>query len=203
MKKITSTGEGLSVLIACDYLPHHHWMSFAAWYSVSKFLPDAQVGILCNRRPLDWHMYGWVKTLKLKMRYHQPLTKEQQVKAALGGFLTAPLLVLEPDVVIVRELEDLSPFDKPFVKSDKVWIVNDPDAPPEQADLCRDVKDEQSATFVSYPEGWGNFVTSTWINSARSPFQHRFGKAGMTSNEVKVEKLWQQLSHLFQTVSRG
>lgn len=213
MTKITSTGEGLSVLIACDYVPHHHWMAFATWYSVSKNLPDAKVGILCNRRPLPVQMYGWARTLKLNMRYHQPLTKEQQVRAALFSgnncsestfpFLTAPLLVLEPEVVMVREMDDFSCFEKPFLQSDRVWVVNDPDATPEKSDLCLSVKDEHTATFVAYPDGWGNFVTSSWINKVRSPFQHRFGKAGMTSNEVRVEKLWKQLSHLYQTVSRG
>lgn len=206
MKKLTTTGDGLSVLIVCDYVPIYNWMTFATWYSLSKILPDARVGIMCNRRPITWQMFDWTRTLKVKMRQHPPVEKEEQVKMALADpFYSTPLLVVEPDVLAIRDVEadTLEYFQKPFVKADKVWVINDFGAVPESADLCSDVREDKISTFVSYPAGWGNFVASTWINKASSPFRHKFGKAGMTANEIKVEKLWQQLATVFQTVSRG
>lgn len=193
------------MLIACDFVPHHNWMSFAAWYSVMKMLPDAQVGLLCSRRPLDWQMFSWVKTCKLKMRYHPPMSKMDQAKSALAGFLPPPLLVMDPDVMMVREMDDsmMESLQKPFLDAGKVWVVNDANAVREASDVCQDVREDKMSTFASYHEGWGNFVTASWINKVSPPFQQRFGRADMTSNEVKVERLWQQLSTSFQNVSRG
>lgn len=200
MKQITSTGDGMNVLIVCDYSPHHHWMTFATWYSFAKMLPDANVEISCNRLPVIWQMFDWARTCKVKLRIHQPLAKEEIIKSYSG-----PLIVVEPDVLMIREITDseLEFYRTPFAKSGKVWIVNDPTAEPVDVDVCCDVKEEKICTFVAYPNGWGKFVTSSWINKTSTPFQHRFGKGEMTSNEVKVEKLWKQLSPIFQTVSRG
>lgn len=207
MKKITSTGDGMSVLIVCDYSPHHDWMAFASWYSFSKMLPDAQVGILCNRKPFDWQMFSWARKCRVKMRIHAPMTKDEQVRFSIDNkFLDTPLIVVEPEVVMLRGFtdEDVEFFQKnPLIKSNKVWVVSDPSAESVDSDLCCNVKEDKISTFASYPDGWGKFVTSSWINKASSPFQHSFGRGGMTSNEVKVDKLWKQLSLLFQTVSRG
>lgn len=71
---ITSTGSGLSLLINCWYVPHHHWMTFASWYSVKKFLPDAEVSIHCNRQNGDyrWPLFGWAVKLRAKFSYNRP-----------------------------------------------------------------------------------------------------------------------------------
>jgi hypothetical protein len=187
---MTNTGDGLSVLILCDYIPIHNWMTFACWYSLSKILPDSKIGIMCNRRPVTWQMFDWTRRLRVNMQIHAPLTKEQNISKALAGsFYSKPLLVLEPNILAIRDLENL----------EGVQEVTDVAS----SDLCSDVRGDKMSPFVSYSDGWGNFVVSSWINRAGSPFRHKFGRENMTVNEVRVERLWGQLATVFQTVSRG
>lgn len=196
-----TTGKGLTVVITCDYCPHHSWMSFASWYSFYKMLPDAQTIIFCNRTKIDGQMFDWARTLRVPFRIHSPKTKKEQVELAAQEFKT-PLLVVDPEVMIVREFrEDVENIK--FGCSDKLWFIKDLAAEPTILDWCVDVRDEKLATFISYSEGWGNFVVSRWINKSSSPFRHRFGKVDMTSNERRVEKLWQKLAGLSNIVSRG
>jgi hypothetical protein len=198
---ISATGKGLSVLITCDYCPHHSWMTFASWYSFYKMLPDASVTIFCNRTNIEGQMFDWARTLQVPLRLHAPKTKKQQVQLAMQTIKT-PLLAVEPDVMLIREFRETTENIK-HSNSDKLWFINEWQDNPTQNDWCLDVKDEQLATFISYSQGWGKFVTARWINKSSSPFRYRFGKFGMTSNEMRVEKLWQQLAGLSSIVSRG
>jgi len=58
------TGKGLNILIHCNYLPHHDWMTFAAWYSIIKNLPDAEVSIYCDRSKfVNMPIFSWAKKI--------------------------------------------------------------------------------------------------------------------------------------------
>lgn len=179
MKEIT-TGDGLNIFIACDHVPHHNWMSFACWYSLNKMLPDAQIALGCTKNNMMINLFSWARTLKIKIHYHQ--------EKDLTNFMPSPLLIVDADMMMINEP------DCDFGNNLTVEMGSN---------MCCDVKEEKNLPFVSYREGWGNFVTSSWINKISTPFHHRFTRVGMTPNEMKVDKLWRQMSVLFQTVSRG
>jgi hypothetical protein len=210
--KISSTGNGLNILIVCDYVSHHDWMSFLSWYSFSKNLPDAQVGIVCNRQVMNLRLFVWPARVKVKFDLHTPTDKENQVKRAVElGFLSMPLVVVEPGILAVRQLEEGSDFleyiqNTPKGISDRVWVVNDVNSTPvEFFDAYCHAKEDKISTFVSIENGWGKFVTESWINKLNCPFTsfNRYGHGNMTLNESRIGKLWSGLVSLFQTVNRG
>lgn len=69
------TGKDLSILINCNYLPHHHWMTFSSWYSIYKNLPDAHVKVFCDKsiKSLDHELFTWISKLKIEFSYKKPL----------------------------------------------------------------------------------------------------------------------------------
>jgi hypothetical protein len=210
MAKFTSTGNGLNILLACDCLPHHEWMAFASWYSISKNLPDAQVTLLCHRHQMNYQLFSWPKKCGLKFGFHRATDKRGQIEFGLGQqLLSLPLLVLDPEIMVLREFEpDLLEFLESRMKaiSDKVWWVQDMEASEKDfPEAYVDAKSEKITSFVSIENGWGNFVTSKWINRIDAPFvgASRYGTHLMTSNEVKIQRLWEQMNPLLQIVSRG
>lgn len=71
--------------------------------------------------------------------------------------------------------------------------------------ICSDCRDDKFTPFVSYGIGFGNFVMADWINTVECPFSwaDRFMTALAGANEVKILKLWKQLSPIYATLSRG
>jgi hypothetical protein len=109
---ITESGKGLSVLVCTDYRFVSHWMSFAAWYSVRKNLPDADIGVVCARYPINLQLYDWVYRAGVKFFCHSDvgrrnglpyLNKLYGVYVALKeGLVSQPLVVLDSDMMAVR-----------------------------------------------------------------------------------------------------
>lgn len=71
MDSITSTGDGLKVLLVCEYERHHNWMAFASWYSIYKNLPDALVKILCKRVPSRDELFTWTRRTPVQFQQVQ------------------------------------------------------------------------------------------------------------------------------------
>lgn len=189
--KISPTGDGLNILIGCDYLPHHDWMSFLCWYSLSKNLPDAKVTVACHRRLMRYDFFGWTRKCKVPFILHKATDDEGQVATVDAR----PLLVIPPDVVCVRDFNE-SGF-SPDVLADGVHRLVD--------GLSCDCKEDKPCVFVTYPGGWGKFVTGSWINKMSCPFSVgvKYAQGNMTTNEVRIGRLWSAVTPLFQTVSRG
>ena len=168
-------GNGINVIIEAEATPIHDWMAFSCWYSLTKNLPDATVGIRFNSRD-NHNLFQWVKRLKIP-RY----------------FANHEGLSFEPSVVMVRELTKVHLE----LLQENFNIVNNY--------LLCDAKVDNIVPFVSFSNGCGAFVTSNWINSMDYPFPwaERFMTSTSTTNEVRILKLWKQLSPLYTTVSRG
>lgn len=66
---VTKTGDNLIITIICEYLPHNNWMTFASWYSITKYLPDAKCNILCKRGLNKLNLYDWTHKCKVPMNY--------------------------------------------------------------------------------------------------------------------------------------
>lgn len=192
--KISSTGDGLNILIACDYLPHHDWMSFFCWYSLTKNLPDAKVTVASHRRLMEFEIYSWTRRCKVPFILHKETDEAGQIEVALLQNTHKPLLVIPPEVVCVRD------FDEAGFSPESLSEVRLLDY-----ELSCDCKEDRSCAFATYQNGWGKFVTPSWINKTSCPFLSgvKYNQGMLSANEVRIGRLWSMATPLFQTVSRG
>lgn len=191
---ISPTGDGLNILIACDYVSHHNWMSFLCWYSISKNLPEASVFVASPRRLMQRNLFNWTRKCKVPLFLHKDADLEGQVNFVLDSEVKKPLLVVPPESVCVRDFDE-SGFSPESLK--EVCYID--------SELSCDCKKDLFKTFVTYNDGWGTFVTSSWINKMRSPFDlgTKYNQGELTVNEARIGRLWYAAIPLFQTVSGG
>lgn len=189
--EISPTGDGLNILIACDYVPHHDWMSFLCWYSLSKNIPDAKVTVISHRRLMKYRLFEWSRKCGIRLLLHHPDINQEEYALTRG--VEKPLLVLEPHTIAVRDLEQGN-FPLSQLK-DVSW----------GKDFSCDVKGDGENAFITYIDGWGKFVTSSWINRLGNPLtgDQRYGYGNLNANEFRLGRLWSAAAPLFQTVSRG
>jgi hypothetical protein len=191
---ISSTGDGLNILIACDYLPHHGWMSYFCWYSLSKNLPDAFVTVASHRRLMTHNFFGWTRLCKIPFVLHKATDEKGQIELAIAkNQIEKPLLVIPPEVVCIRDFEEADYFPEKITDIKKI-----------DDELCCDCKDDKPTVFATYLNGWGKFNTPSWIHKMSGPFisNAKFGQGAMTANEVRIERLWSDATPLYQIVAR-
>jgi hypothetical protein len=185
-------------------------MSFASWLTITRNLPDAQVGIVCTRAT-GGNFFSWCRQCKVPFQYHAeregPRKLWQAQYAVEIGMLKTPMFVIEPDVLAIREISREFP-ESVASDNDKLWFCKDKIEQPLQREsgLCPGAKGDDFTTFVNYADGWGKFVTTDCINRRDYPFRRaeRFHSgSGMTLNEGKVLDLWKRMDRLFTAVSRG
>jgi hypothetical protein len=191
---ISSTGDGLNILIACDYLPHHSWMSFLCWYSLTKNLPEAKIAVASHRRLMKLNLFGWTRKCNVPFILHKATDDEGQVQAALDHGIEKPILVVPAEAMCVRDFTEAG-F-SPDALTEVTRLNNE---------MVCDCKEERPCVFATYPNGWGKFVTSSWINKGSCPFLFgvKYGQGNLTANEARIGRLWNAATPLFQTVSRG
>ena len=208
---ISSIGDNLNILISCNYTIHDNWMSFLCWYSLTKNLPQAKVVIACNRTMNSGNseLFGWTRKCNIPFELHKSTDREGQINLVLQkGIVVAPLLVLRPDTVAIRDFEE-SGFDTNILEGKVLKASDLPEicceAMVPNSDRSSTKHYEKPCVFVTYSNGWGKFVTSSWIHKGGCPFtsENRYGHGNMTTNETRIGKLWSAVSPLFQTVSRG
>lgn len=192
-KSISSTGFNLNILIACDYLPHHNWMSFLCWYSLTKNLPEANVFVASHRRLMKYDLFSWTRKCKVPFILHKETDDNGQIQAAFEQGASKPLLVLPPDCICVRD------FDESGFSPESLSEISKLDF-----NLSCDCKESRSCPFVTYSDGWGKFVSSAWINKMGCPLSVvKLNKVDLTANESRIGQLWNASAPLFLTISRG
>lgn len=138
--RITAMGDTLSILINSEYSLHHDWMSFAAWYSVYKNLPDAEVAVLCARdlgegyTAYNWPFRSGVKFFQYenvgKRFDYPPLNKLYAIFTALKeNIVHQPLLVIDSYTMCLRQLtkdvvDKLNESELHFGASGETWFFN-------------------------------------------------------------------------------
>lgn len=90
---ITKTGGGLKIIISCDYVKHHHWMSYLSWFSFVKNLPDAEVSIMCKRGMDKYELFSWCYKFKVPIIFYNDLVDSKD-------------FIIPPSVMAVREVFD-------------------------------------------------------------------------------------------------
>jgi hypothetical protein len=162
---ITKTGDNLIITISCEYLPHHNWMAFASWYSISKNLPDAKCLILCKRGLYKINLYEWTHKCKVPIYYLKDIESFDKSKVGLS------------DVVEVKNI-------KCSVMAINTWNENSIGP--------FDVNTDFDCTFVDYFSQCGKFNGKDWVGKLNSPFEYvdSFYSDSLNLNENKVLKLW-------------
>lgn len=177
MLKVNELGENLNILINCEYLYCHDWMSFVSWYSIKKYLPDANVFVNCIRKSNSGQFFRW--TTKLNVPFY--LNKEFNLQNCLK---------INPYVFAIRELNE-----------ENVALINNFDL----NQVCSAVKSDHFTPFVSCDNGLGNFVLSEWINKLECPLSNmdRYISLDVNFNEIRVLSMMSQLASLYSSVSRS
>lgn len=185
-------------------------MAFASWYSIHQNLPDAVVAVYARRQNMIAGLFSWTKRCRVPFSYHSFHKPEDQAREHLKKY-AAPLLIISPSILALRGIEEGGEYARflettPQARSAEMWLVNDLDAEfVEFTDAYCDAKEEKISSFTSYQNGWGKFVTSSWIDRVGCPFLNasRYATGPLTANEIRIGKLWGQMAPLYQTVARG
>jgi hypothetical protein len=163
-----SNGEDLSIIITCEYQPHHNWMSFASWYSLSKCLPDAQVTIAVVRGYPSRELFVWPARYGAKLIQHESTVAPSDLVQT-----DRKKLCISPTVVAVRDFGGiLGPVS---AKSDILATLVD--------------YSEGCGRFVMTE--WINKVVPPFDRAGK-----RFATGEMTANEVAILKLWGRIASL-------
>lgn len=177
MSSISLSGKGLGVIVLCEQLPCHHWMSFSAWYSITKNLPDATVVLGCKRGDVKMNLFSWVYPCRAKLFYYSGDFPTDCLPEKIHGLFPESCLqamTIEAPTAAIRGYKE---------NPGPVNIASDEDA-----------------TFVSYSNGWPGFNMERWINKVESPFlraKSRFRSADCNVNELKLLELWEQMYTVF------
>lgn len=201
---VTNTGKNLNILVVCDYTPCHHWMSSLAWYSFYRNLPEAKVAVACNRLLMKHQLFDWTKRCDVPFALRKSDTPFSHAKYFVEkNILSFPLLILQPDVVAVRDLQNSAVFDGDSFSTHKAIFLTEAIEPIEKdLPLVFDVKGQDFQTFMTYENGWGKFVTSSWINKEIHPITPlwKYEDVNMTANERRLAELWKDFTPLFLAV---
>ena len=198
---ISTVGNGLSIIISCDYTPHHDWMAFLCWYSMKKNLPDANIMVSCRRNISGCDILSWTRRCNLPLLFHKCQNAQDETEHILlnkKSKIALPVLHVPADFICLRDFDEGN-FDRSSFDALKIIFAND------TPELVSDCKQENHTVFVDYKNGWGKFVTSSWINKFSTPLDtvSSYVKHGMTVNETRLGHLWESAARIYQSVSRG
>jgi hypothetical protein len=195
---ISSLGNGLTVVIECDYTTHHDWMSFLTYWSLLKKLPEARVIVTCVRKHMNMDIFIWPRRCHIPCLFHKPMKKDELHNFVINhsqSNATKNILVVDPSVVFIRDFEEAS--------FDPIILSNNTDATKIEG-FIDDVKNDNSVVCCHYSNGWGKFVTSQWINKSSVPLSSvNFASTDMSINERRLSEIWKSATKIYQNISRG
>jgi hypothetical protein len=182
--RITPLGSGLTVLIKCEATGADNFLAFAAWYSLSKNLPDAEVVIAC-RRPEDMEMdvFPWVYRIRVPFFYYRKSLDACKAKN--------PIFLISSDVMCLGLLDDVI-----------LDSLNSGVTTLDVESFCKPAKSSDHATFCSVKGGCGAFVHTNWIHKGGHPFGKvdLYSKGMLTVNEKRIFSLWKKLCPLYDNI---
>lgn len=195
---ISSLGNGLTVVIQSEYVPHHDWMSFLTYWSITKTLPDSKVACLCVREKMNMDIFNWPRKCKVPFAYHSPMSKEdlkEFVRKNPKVEKTESFLFVSPEIIFLRDFEEAQYSRE---KINGFVSISELDG------IISAAKSENYTVCCDYSEGWGKFVASKWINKTIVPFSRiDFSCMGMTVNENRIARIWKSASKIYPSLSRG
>lgn len=194
---ISFIGKGLSILVTCDFVIHHDWMSFLTFWSMKKNLPDATMSIVC-RRSINSDIFGWARKCSVPLVFYNYHDVEGAKNYMLGNprsKLLDPVLVVPPNLLFVRDFEEAGFDTKVFENNFDALKIDG---------FISDAKSQNTTVCCDYSKGWGNFVANEWINKESMPLIGVNFSAGiMSPNERRIAALWESATNMYQSLSRG
>jgi hypothetical protein len=189
---VSYLGKNLNIIISCDHIPGHNWMSYICWYSIRKNLPDANVSLVCKRHNVSGYLFLWTKKVGVPFKMYS--SSEDIIST-----YKKPNLVVPPFCLAVRDFDEAG-IDPSFIKDNDSILLED-------TNLVCDAKEDKFSVFCSYEDGWGRFITKEWINKTDCPLSFfslkKFSSSNMSLNEKLVKNMWDSSLRLFQAISGG
>ena len=155
---ISNLGDGLTVHISCQQVPHHDWMSFLCWYSISRNLPEAKVVVTLTRSISDIYIGNWTRVCRVPFLMHRemsPIEEQNFVCSHPKSFATNKILTVSPEYVCIRDLDESGVSPCVFEQKNFQFLT-------EIQDLSASCKDQNPSVFVHYKED----RKSTRLNSS-------------------------------------
>lgn len=184
------TGDGLRVRI-CAYPTHyHHWMSFACYSSVRRFLPDATVELAVFGR--SGLLFDWASRLRLKVLKRKPTLAAPILESEPG------LLVITSDCIAVRQWDDPSLLKTSVTNRTGTACLRGSGEYQIGESLCMNPKAEGYAPFADVSHGVGAFVSEQWIHRTDCflAYIDGFGTENDTQTERAVLDEWRRAMNL-------
>ncbi len=172
------TGIGLRVRICAIPTHYHHWMAFACYSSVRRYLPDAEIELVVfGRQSL---FFNWAKTLHLKTV--RGIDQPAPIFDANGS----GVLALSPECIAVRQWDnDKFVIDSFVNRSGTCCLKWQKDCEITEL-LCADAKLDLYTPFADVSKGVGAFVSSDWIHRGACFLSHI--DSFVTGNETQTER---------------
>ena len=183
------TGNGLTVRICVQPTRYHHWMAFACFSSMRRFLPDATMELAIFGRP--GLFFDWASRLRIPFLRRKPIRPAPMLEADKPG-----MLVLCPECIAVRPWDDdrlmtdsmVTRTGTACLRWDKEYEISDV--------FCVNAKSDSYAPLADVSGGLGSFVLSEWIDKDVSFLAHRFVTGSDTQMELAVLEEWQRAANL-------
>lgn len=196
---ITYTGDGLTVLIQCDYLLHHDWMGFLSRYSLMKYLPDAKVIVGVNRKEMLGPIMYWPRRSGATLFMHKVMGRDEESRIARQKYgVEGPMLLMPPHFACLRDFDEAS-FDTSALGCGDIDVTS--------ADfgLSSGIRTNNPSVFLDYSGGWGSFVPTTWINKLAVPLftDENYATVEMSANELRMARIWKPASKMYETLCGG
>lgn len=201
------TGERLSVLLCCEHLLHHDWMSFVSWYSFQRNLPDAKFSILCTRAGMKYDIFRWTKRAGIQFQISRNSDPMHRLAYAIKkDMVTLPTLIIRPEILCVREFDnDPNYLNGNHHKGSCIFVSEDGASSTYDERLCCEAGENEFCNFVTYEKGWGNFKIDPWVNKSGNPLQRRLKHSEFATgiNERRIASIWNGATEVFYCMSRS
>ena len=148
------------------------------------------------RRKAGADIFNWTRRCSIPLVLHTIDSLLEIKSFALKNpksKITEPVLLVKPSVVFLRDFDEAG-FNPNIFEKNSFDIDG----------LISNIKSQNPTVCCDYSDGWGNFVTSTWINKSSIPFSAVDYSAGiMSPNEKRLAALWESASKMYQSILRG
>jgi hypothetical protein len=111
---ISETGENLDIVI--NTRTGEDWKAFAAWYSITKNLPDSRIFLVCNRTmKVEIRNFQWAKRLSVRHVFQNPVFHDdisnwlQMVSVAQErGLAGRNVLLIDAKTMVLSPLDEVT-----------------------------------------------------------------------------------------------
>jgi hypothetical protein len=194
------TGTDLKVRICSRPTHYHHWMSFACYASLSRYLPDAKVELAVPGRANFF--FDWARRFKIPIIQKQEMSVREAANVCLpivpppGAF---GVLAIAPECIAVRPFDLTTPSvvnesgTACLFRGGEMVVSNS---------LCGSARSDAASPFADVTDGVGRFDPKKWSEKTGCFLSEvdLFSSEGMSSTEWAVMKEWKKTAAVIATL---